>query len=320
MKMKMISMVALALAFVSCSNEDELIQPTQSLKDTPIKVDVAIADMQTRAGFDADDQLERFYMDVIHPDNGKYDYWVMMKKERNQWASYDYEGHYTEQLLWAGDGKKVNVTAATFLMNNNPIELAVKTDQSSAENIKASDHLFMPTTSVTPSADGIKVVLNHLMSKIKLVIELKDEFDATTNPFSKVSICGTLPMRTYNLYAGTEDVSPWKDDSDDGFFVTTAVISPYFNIFETAKGESRAYGEFEAILVPQTVAPNDFVILFNVGDRLFRWAYTGELTLEGGMEYTLTLIAGHDKVRPVSFNAKGWNTDGNNSTITGKTE
>lgn len=319
MKKIIFSTAVFALLFASCSNDEGITQPTQSLEGTPIQVNVAVADLQTRAGYDKSNLPEQFYMNVIHPNaNSKYTYKVLMKNEENAWSSYSpVDTDEPMQMLWAGDDKQVSVTAATFSLAKNTIDLGVEADQLTEGNIKSSDHLLMATTSVTPSLSGIDVTFSHLMSKLKLVIELKNEFDVADNPFSEVSVNGTLLKRNYNLGTIAENSSPWSDVSDGSNSVLVTSITPLLNSFSVAKEDTRATGKFEAILVPQKIASGNFNVCFKVNGRKFNWTSTEEIMLESGTEYTLKLTAGHDKVSSASFAASTWNAG---NSISGKTE
>lgn len=309
MKKTLISTAVFALLFASCSNDEGLIQPTQSLEGTPIHVNVAVADMQTRAGYDNSNLPDQFYLDVIHPDeDSKYTYHVLMKNEENVWNSKHLDTDETVQMLWAGDDKQVSVTAATFSLAQNTIDLGVEADQLTVGNVKSSDHLLMSTTSVTPSLSGIDVTFNHLMSKIKLVIELGTEFTATENPFTGVSINGTLLKRKFNYTSKS-----WANIDSE----IASTVTLFSNGFIAATDETKATGEFEAILVPQTVASGNFSVTFLVDGRKFKWTSTEAITLESGTEYTLKLTAGHDKVSSASFAASAWNAG---NSISGKTE
>lgn len=316
---KIMLLAACAAMLASCSNDDELIQPAQSLEDTPIQVNVAVEDLQTRAGYDDANLPGQFYLKVVHPDKSKYSYDVQMKYEEGSWNSYLTDGTTSAQMLWAGDDKQIYVTAATFpLQEDANVSLGIETDQSTEEKVKASDHLLMIPTAVTPSKSGINVTLNHLMAKVKLIIELKDELVFEENPFAKVSVDGTLPKRNCNLgsFGAISDKSlTWSEAYDGNNAVTPKSITPLQNSYTKAEGTNRAKGEFEVILLPNTYEAGKFMVSFKVGDRTFRWTSAEEITLESGTEYTLKLTAGHDYINSASFFSSAWETG---ETITGK--
>lgn len=131
---KIMLLAACAAMLASCSNDDELIQPAQSLEDTPIQVNVAVEDLQTRAGYDDANLPGQFYLKVVHPDKSKYSYDVQMKYEEGSWNSYLTDGTTSAQMLWAGDDKQIYVTAATFpLQEDANVSLGIETDQSTEE-------------------------------------------------------------------------------------------------------------------------------------------------------------------------------------------
>ena len=70
---------------------------------------------------------------------------------------------------------------------------------------------------------------------------------------------------------------------------------------------TKATATYEAILIPQTIASGNFTVSFKVDGKLYEWAYNQELTLAPTTAYTLKLIAGNDKVQPVSFSVAAWN-------------
>ena len=63
---------------------------------------------------------------------------------------------------------------------------------------------------------------------------------------------------------------------------------------------------YEAILIPQTIAANNFVVEILIGDKTYEWKSTAEVELEEGKEYTLALTAGKDKVSGSRFTASTW--------------
>ena len=321
MKKTMISTAVLALLFASCSSDDGLTQSTLPLEGTPIQVNVAVADLQTRAGYDASNLPTEFYIDIINSNNSKYSYQdIKMKLEDGLWKSYvpvyktqENKNDEATQMLWAGDNNKVQVTARTFksdLTVDGYTAIDFETDQSNAEAVKKNDHLLMKTTPVTPDRSGIDVTFKHLMSKINLSIELRDEFHGTTTPtFSDVNIEGTFTSGGYAI-------SNQEIESDPA--VNPKTIKLLEISTPTEDQNNHTHVEYEAILMPQTVEANIFKVSFKVGERNFEWTSTESITLEGGKKYTLKLMAGHDKVSSASLSATNWESD--SQEINGKTE
>ncbi len=308
MKTKYLAFAAAAFMLASCSNDEDFV-PQDNLKDTPITVTAGLAELTTRAGNEGTSVLpETFYLGIDQVGE-KYDYSNMLMTKATDANTYTPES----PLLWAGGTDKVSVTAATFSLEGAQT-LETKTDQSTAEGVKNSDHLLMAATEITPSANGISVDFSHIMSKVILTITLGDEFNQAENPISNVTFKGTLASRNYDRTAET----PWSDISG----VTATDIIPLCNAYTALTTDKpNATAEYEVILVPQTVAADGFTVTFNVGDRVFKWTSTSAVTLEGGNKYTLALTAGKDIVSSATFSASAWNTgEGDNNNLSGETE
>ncbi len=282
MKTKYFAFAVLATMLASCSNEEGIITQVDNLKDTPITVNALVGELTTRAGYDAENLPEQFYLEIDNPDNDKYDYSALMKYENNAWVAYDAttpENKIT--LLWQNSTTNVEVTAATYSLDTEQTALTVETDQSTADNIKASDHLYY-NASVAPSADGISVAFNHVMSKVLLTITLGTEFDYEDNPIKELTIDGITPL---------------------------------------AISYSNPAAQYEVILVPETKEAETFTVQFKVDGRAFKWTSADAVTLQSGYQYTLNLTAGKDLVSPTSFSATAWNTgEDESNNLEGETE
>jgi len=300
---KYFTIAAAALILAACSNDNT--PQVDVLKDKPITVTAGVAELTTRAGYEGTSVLpETFYLGIDQVGE-KYDYPNMLMTKATDANTYTPES----PLLWAGGTDKVSVTAATFSLEGAQT-LEAKTDQSTAEGVKNSDHLLMAATEVAPSANGISVDFSHIMSKVILTITLGDEFNETENPISNVTFKGTLASRNYDRTAET----PWSDISG----VTATDITPLCNSYTApATDTPNATAEYEVILVPQAVVADGFTVTFNVGDRVFKWTSASAVTLEGGNKYSLALTAGKDIVSSATFSASAW-SDNNN--LSGETE
>ncbi len=303
MKTKYLAFAAAAFMLASCSNDEDFV-PQDNLKDTPITVTAGVAELTTRAGYEGASVLpETFYLGIDQVGE-KYDYPNMLMTKATDANTYTPES----PLLWAGGTDNVSVTAATFSLVGAQ-SLGVQADQSTADEVKNSDHLLMATTEVTPSANGISVNFSHLMAKVILTITLGDEFNQAENPISNVTFKGTVASNNYTVGTG------WATIAEDA--ATTDII-PLCNAYTApATDTPNATAEYEVILVPQTVAADGFTVTFNVGDRVFKWTSASAVTLEGGNKYTLALTAGKDIVSSATFSASAW-SDNNN--LSGETE
>ena len=280
------AMVAVTAIFAGCANDEDALLPNDSLKDTPINVDVLVSGINTRAGYDNTSLPTMFYLSIDQKDT-KYDYTnVVMKYEGGKWVAYESaaENAATIQLLWEGSKDNVTVTAATFHLPEAPTScsLNVQTDQSTAEAVKASDHLYYSSNAITPSENGtISIPLNHIMSKISVKLTLGTEYESSaTNPITSVTAFGASTGATYS--PGVE--TPWSKQSN--VKKITLIPSVKYNT-------NNRTVTYEAILVPQTIAANAFGIEIRIGEKTYEWKSADAFTLTGGTNHTLEMTVGN---------------------------
>lgn len=309
-KIQIFAMVALAAIFAGCSNnDDEVMKPKESLKDTPINVNVLLTDIQTRAGYDNTNQPTLFYLSIDQAGDN-YDYTnVVMKYENGSWVAYesDAEDSAQKQLLWEGSTGNVTVTAATFSLETSPsYSLSASADQSSDANLKSSDHLYYYSNEVEPSASGISISFDHIMSKLEIALTLRDEFEGLTDPITSVMLSGTSLTATY----APANADKWSDYSTADEVIKTCPLVAYDTDARTAT--------YEVILLPQTVAANTFCVTIFIGDKSYEWTSANAVTLASSNKYTLALTVGKNKVSGNSFTAAPWVSEGGD--INNKTE
>lgn len=309
-KLYMIALAAISMMLGSCSDSNSEFSQDY-LADTPIKLNVSVDEPTTRAGYSETVLPEGFWLDVIHyldsdhnvPD-GTYTYQVWVKKVGDIWKTYKLDENFggTDEevtMLWANMNDQVEVMAYTKIQN-----FTIPTDQTSDEQLKQADVLYMPPTwyTPTPTERSINVNLQHAMSKINLTIELGSEFEFTEDINKKITdvkIDGSLVSDWFTL---------------DGKHQTEGnpqTITPFYTgatpFSKDANGViTKASATYEAILIPQTIASGKFTVSFKVDGKLYEWAYDKDLTLAPNTAYTLKLIAGDDKVQPVSFSVNPW--------------
>ena len=309
-KIQIFAMVALATIFAGCSNnDDEVMKPKESLKDTPINVNVLLTDIQTRAGYDNTNQPTKFYLSIDQADEN-YDYTnVVMKYENGSWVAYESDAEDSAQklLLWEGSTGNVTVTAATFSLETSPsYSLSASADQSSDAKLKSSDHLCYYSNKVEPSASGISISFDHIMSKLEIALTLRDEFEGLTDPITSVMLSGTSLTATY----APANADKWSDYSTADEVIKTCPSVAYDKDARTAT--------YEVILLPQTVAANTFCVTIFIGDKSYEWTSANAVTLASSNKYTLALTVGKDKVSGNSFTAAPWVSEGGD--INNKTE
>lgn len=304
MKHQILALAVAALSFTACTNEDNISQ--DFLADTPIKLNVSVDEPTTRAGYSDADKPTGFILEVKHDINryDKYNYLVWAKKVGDSWKTYKLDDETlsgTDEevtMLWANMNDKVDVTAFT-----NIGTITIPTGQTSDDQLKEADVLYMPFTKYPPINKGITVNLQHAMSKINLTIELGSEFEFTEDICKKITdvkIDGSLvsgDLGSGGIYDVSGDPTP---------------ITPLYTgetAFSKEAGKiTKASATYEAILIPQDIASGKFTVSFKVDGKLYEWAYNNEagLTLAPSTAYTLKLIAGDDKVQPASFSVAPW--------------
>ena len=309
-KIQILAMAALAAIFAGCSNnDDEVMKPKESLKDTPINVNVLLTDIQTRAGYDNTNQPTLFYLSIDQVGEN-YDYTnVVMKYENGSWVAYESDAEDSAQklLLWEGSTGNVTVTAATFSLETSPsYSLSASADQSSDAKLKSSDHLCYYSNKVQPSASGISISFDHIMSKLEIALTLRDEFEGLTDPITSVMLSGTSLTATY----APANADKWSDYSTADEVINTCPLLAYDKNARTAT--------YEVILLPQTVAANTFCVTIFIGDKSYEWTSANAVTLASSNKYTLALTVGKDKVSGNSFTAAPWVSEGGD--INNKTE
>lgn len=309
-KIQILAMAALAAIFAGCSNnDDEVMKPKESLKDTPINVNVLLTDIQTRAGYDNTNQPTLFYLSIDQAGDN-YDYTnVVMKYDGSKWVAYESadESAVQKQMLWEGSEGDVTVTAATFSLATSPsYSLSASADQSSDAKLKSSDHLCYYSNKVEPSASGISISFDHIMSKLEIALKLRDEFEGLTDPITSVMLSGTSLTATY----APANADKWSDYSTADEVINTCPLLAYDKNARTAT--------YEVILLPQTVAAKTFCVTIFIGDKSYEWTSADAVTLASSNKYTLALTVGKDKVSGNSFTAAPWVSEGGD--INNKTE
>ena len=309
MKHQILAFAVAALSFTACTNEDNISQ--DFLADTPIKLNVSVDEPTTRAGYSSTELPEGFLLAVYHKledlkVEDKYSYEVWAKKVGDSWKTYKpdetLKGGTDEEvtMLWANMKDNVDVMAFTNLGT-----ITIPTDQTSDDQLKEADVLYMPFTKYTPTNKGITVNLQHAMSKINLTIELGSEYEFSKEDvdlkITDVKIDGSLVSGDLasgginNVYGDPTPITPLH---------TSATA-----FSKDADGNiTKASATYEAILIPQTIESGKFTVSFKVDGKLYEWVYNNEagLTLAPNTAYTLKLIAGNDKVQPASFSVAEW--------------
>ena len=298
-------MAAMAFLLASCAGEEEVTTPANSLKGKPINVDVLVSDIKTRAGYDTENLPTKFYL-TIDQDGENYDYTnVVMKYEEGKWVAYasDAADAPTVNMIWANSTGNIAVKAATFSLSDESTPLNALTDQSTADGIKASDHLYYSSNAVKPSENGtISIPFNHIMSKLEIKVTLRNQYGASEkNPITSAIAFGSATSATYSHAEET----PWSNYNSAVSDISLCPSGSYSAAERTAT--------YEAILIPQNIAENTFGVKVKIGDKTYTWKSANAVTLEGGKKYTLNLTLGKDELTLNTISVSNWNE----KTVTG---
>ena len=297
-------MAAMAFLLASCAGEDEVTTPADSLKGKPINVDVLVSDIKTRAGYDTENLPTKFYL-TIDQDGTESDYNnVVMKYEEGKWVAYasDAADAPTVDMIWANSTGNIAVKAATFSLSSASTTLNALADQSTAEGIKASDHLYYSSNAVKPSENGtISIPFNHIMSKLEITVALRTQYGASeTNPITSAIAFGSATSATYSHAEET----PWSNPSA----VSDISLCPSGSYSATERTAT-----YEAILIPQTIDASTFGVKVKIGNKSYTWKSANAVTLEGGKKYTLNLTLGKNELTLNTISVSNWNKE----TVTG---
>ena len=323
---KNLAMLAVAaLATAACSNDENLVTPTDHFPaDGIIRVAADVTDPQTRAGMETNN-LKMFQLRVQNPVNDTYSYNAQMKKDGDQWVSYKNDGSEKMMMLWQNKTQKVNVAAVCIpgvtLTDDNwkatgatPVNITVEADQSKADKLNKSDilamknHEFNPATELT-TGGKMKVELKHRLAKLNLTVKLGTDFNmngigTTNNPITEVNVNGTNTKAAWTLI--TDEFSGLSEKKS---------VKPLQTSYTAGNADKQnAVAKYECILLPQTINANGFAVKIVIGGKLYTWKSGDKVTLTSNTQYNLTLTVGKDIVVIGSFAATPW-IDGNTQNI-----
>ena len=323
---KNLAMLAVAaLATAACSNDENLVTPTDHFPaDGIIRVAADVTDPQTRAGMETNN-LTMFQLRVQNPVNDTYSYNAQMKKDGDQWVSYKNDGSEKMMMLWQNKTQKVNVAAVCIpgvtLTDDNwkatgatPVNITVEADQSTDDKLNKSDilamqnHEFNPATELT-TGGKMKVELKHRLTKLNLTVKLGTDFNlngigTTNNPITEVNVNGTNTKAAWTLI--TDEFSGLSEKKS---------VKPLQTSYTAGNADKQnAVAKYECILLPQTINANGFAVKIVIGGKLYAWKSGDKVTLTSNTQYNLTLTVGKDIVVIGSFTATPW-IDGDTQNI-----
>ena len=306
MKKRLLPLAALALAFVACDQNDDLV--VDNTKDTPITIlSAGVADLSTRAGTPAGTLTSgslSFFFNNNSGDNGRYvadcEKWTY---KNGKWQ-FDETGIDNQQLLWKGAGNAIpwiatypyrghqysHITDASI----GGMEEQVPADQTDETKWTGFDVLWATGTA---KSSTIEIGFKHLYTKFSVNLTYGTEVDETQT-IESVTVGGTYIVRNFN-YASQIWGIALSDITD---IKALALETPnYIDANDESKGTYNA--SFEALILPQTAAPK-LTIKMSDG-RVFATTLT-EQEFKSGYQYNIKLKVGQDKVELGGITAAEW--------------
>ena len=294
MKTKYLAFAAAAFMLASCSNDEDFV-PQDDLKDTSITVTADVADLKTRAGHDADNLPATFYLTVTQTEEvSQYNYTnvEMTKGNGNNYTPSD-------NILWKDATRNPFVSAYTI----EGTAFTVQTDQSTAENVIASDLLGAIKESgetsddITITGDNIGISFRHLLCKLDVAFSWGNELaTATTKTVKSVEYQGFGTDVTLDRNACT---------------ITQGETTTYIQAYVATADEGVTYLS-EAIFAPQVGTAPKIVItaLIDNVERIFSLNVTAPTGgFLSGNRYTMNVAIGGTTTQTGEIKiSKGWET------------
>ena len=285
MRLRNITLAALALIAASCTNDNE---PGAGIDLTgqPMRVTTQVNAPQTRESMTTTD-LTKYYLRITGDQGATtlYDYFTTMTIGGTEWTPAD-------ELTWKDNTTPIEVSAVSqgdITWNKDeyngtvPKTVSVLTDQGTEANVKASDLLYMEPTDVNPATleapYTIPVTLSHRFAKLNITIRVGSSAETTpgTNPISTVTVGGTQTQATFVPADNTFNLT-----SNTAADITAALAVDYAPGTDVADLGSATY---ECILLPQTA---DFTVTANINNT--NYIYTGNAQqFDPDRQYNLTL-------------------------------
>lgn len=283
-----LSIALLSMILAACNNDNSL-SPTTDYADTPIYIQAGINGTATRVGYEDGNLTEgSFGLFLTTEGSGNDERYncsnLQVTYQQNCWTP---EG---TQLLWMSDD--ANVSYHAYLpydeaATDGDYSFTVPADQSSQASVMQSDFLYAKDKTVTASEDGaINVAFDHVLSKLHVILQRGNELDADVT-FTSVTLIGCALTTSINLHSGN---------------VTSATSGQNESI---TLYSSQAGSQYECILVPQTISTNWKVSII-AGSKTYIFQSNDAVNFQSGMEYTLSLTVGRDKVTLGGIVAEPW--------------
>ncbi len=288
-KANILATAALATLLAACSNDSDVLN-TPDYADTPIGLNVNVGPMATRAGYEQGALTEGSFGLYLTTEGTNSD-------ERYNCTNREvrYDNGWTiqgGQLLWKSNDATVTYYAylpyTGIVGDAASYAFAVQTDQSTEDNVKASDLLCTGQQPATPGT-ALDINFKHALSKLNVTLTKGSELDeGVTFKSVKLSNCATEIV--VNLLEGT--------------FGNTTNSGQTITLYATTENK-----QYECILVPQTFNQTLKVEITDNNGKVYTFKSDNELTFSSGKQYTLNLTVGRDKVTTGTISAESWDNE-----------
>lgn len=287
-KANILATAALATLLAACSNDSDVFN-TPDYADTPIGLNVNVSPMATRAGYEQGALTEgSFGLYLTTQDTEGDERYNCTNREVKYDNGWTIQGG---QLLWKSND--ATVTYYAYLPYTGTVSDAasyaftVQTDQSTEDNVKASDLLCTGQQPATPGT-ALDINFKHALSKLNVTLKKGSELEDGQNlTFTSVTLSNCATATTVNLTDGTAGTA-----TNSGQTIT---------LYATTENK-----QYECILVPQTFAQSLKVEITGNNGKVYTFTSNKDLTFASGKQYTLNLTVGRDKVTTGTISAKSW--------------
>lgn len=285
-KANILATAALATLLAACSNDSDVFN-TPDYADTPIGLNVNVSPMATRAGYEQGALTEGSFGLYLTTEGTNSD-------ERYNCTNREvkYDNGWTiqgGQLLWKSNDATVTYYAylpyTGTVGNAASYAFTVKTDQSTEDNVKASDLLCTGQQPATPGT-ALDINFQHALSKLNVTLTKGSELEEGLI-FTSVRLSNCATATTVNLTDGTTG-----NTTNSGQTITLYAATPN--------------EQYECILVPQTFAQSLKVEITDDNGKVYTFTSNKDLTFASGKQYTLNLTVGRDKVTTGTISAESW--------------
>lgn len=283
MKKRLLPLAALALAFVACEQNDDLV--VDNTKDTPITIaSASVAELTTRVITDGD---------LI----GSADEPVSI----SVWVEGSAEKYNADNVKWVHDGGDDWYSNSTVLYegaNSNQKICALspyREDATLEDGVTitadgVTDYLVAASTPVT--SNSVSLTMTHALTKLVLQPTFGNE--VTNTNIAKVEVGGMYASGTLNISDNT-----WSELSEAN---------------STLEMDNK-----EVLVIPMSGCTSFPIVITMEDDRVFKTnincpvisSEDAEVTVYGlaaGTQYTISLQIGQDKVTLGDISAESWGT------------